>query len=214
MSLAQPWRLKLGFKWSFVGSLQGVNFTCCEQNFWYYSAVIISVALLNEKSLQASFCIKKTTIPKPAVRSAHKSMDITFILFNMRISLLPSHPCSQSEQAHSFSLAASLDLTWWLRLQECSICMGNKILSVLVKTCFSLLPGFCVTFDPVLSRHFAIFSLSLWDCDEVALPPFYEHNLKHGGNKWFFFQGSVGSRCEGRELEHENVGSGPLCLVS
>lgn len=59
MSLAQPWTLKLGFKWSFVGSLQGVNFTCCEQILWYYSALIISVALLNNESLQASFCIQK-----------------------------------------------------------------------------------------------------------------------------------------------------------
>lgn len=114
-------------------------------------------------------------------------MHIRFILFNMKISLLPSHPRSQSEQAHSFSLAASLDLTWWLRLQECSICMGNKILSVLVKACFSLLPGFCMTFSPVLFRHSTISSLSLWDCDKVALPPYYGHNLKHGGNKWFFF---------------------------
>lgn len=59
VSLAQPWRLKLGFKWSFVGSLQGVNFTCCEQILWYHSALIISVALLNKKSLQAPFCIQK-----------------------------------------------------------------------------------------------------------------------------------------------------------
>lgn len=29
----------------------------------------------------------------------------------------------------------------------------------------------------------------------------------------FFFRGSIGSLCEGRELEHENVGSVPLCLA-
>lgn len=54
--LVQLWRQKLGFKWS----LQGENFTCCEQILWCYSILIISVALLNNKSLQASFHIKKT----------------------------------------------------------------------------------------------------------------------------------------------------------
>lgn len=29
----------------------------------------------------------------------------------------------------------------------------------------------------------------------------------------FFFQGSLGSQCQGRELEYENVGSVPLCLA-
>uniref|UniRef100_A0A803VHW7 eIF5-mimic protein 1 n=1 Tax=Ficedula albicollis TaxID=59894 RepID=A0A803VHW7_FICAL len=35
-------------------------------------------------------------------------MHIRFILFNMRISLLPSHPCSQSEQAHTQFFLGSL----------------------------------------------------------------------------------------------------------
>lgn len=99
LSLAEPWRLKLGFKWSFVGSLQGVNFTYCEQIFWYYSMLIISVALLNNKSLQASFHIK--TPWNCQAFSVQKYAYYIPFFFNVRMSVPSLHPSSQSEQANT-----------------------------------------------------------------------------------------------------------------